>query len=935
MRSLPLRAQVYLLVCFLGGLLALGRFLSRPLTPISFDDWLLTVSLGFLASACQVLVVARRGTAGQRSDHLTLAPLFAAVLLLPPQPLALVIIWTFIPEWYFRDRSWFGQVFNISVYLIAATLVRLALITLTDHPRLTTIADLLTLEPLPLVLLIIIFELTQSMMLALVLWLARGQSLRQSGLFAPESLQLELSLLATGLGFALAWLVAPFYGLLSAIPLLLIFQALHVPNLKEQAATDPKTGLLNMRHFNEMAEREFTQARRHNSHLSILMCDLDYLRNINNTYGHQAGDIVLIGIADIIRNTVRTSDLTARFGGEEFVILLPDANIENALQIAERVRTTLEWTRFDVGAPAGPIGATISIGVAAFPQHGQNLEEIMREADLAVYQAKRRGRNRVIVAGYESRTLAGEWEREHLAHPPPAPRPLTEEHKRPFQESIERLTGASYNQTEPPLQQHHRPKEPVAPPVPPPAAPPPVTARPPIFALILVIVAAGFLALLPGLTIGNIPWLPLLLYAGLTLLAEQFAIENTGQGKVSVSIVPILAAAYLYHEVAILVTALAAVTSLALRVRRFSHRMYFNFGTILLAAQGTHLIFHRFAGTTLDPTAISRLIFPAAVAGLIYHLINQILLCTIRGLDEQRLPWQIWYTEYRWLWPHYAVLGSLALVVALGHQAFGPIGVIALMAPVAMMHLAIKQYLDHTRAYVNQLSQMNERLGEACEATLLALSAALDTRDDETEAHSQRVCRYTKIIGERLGVPADELAEIVRGALLHDLGKIGVPDSILLKPGTLTDEEAALVRKHPEIGYNMLASIPFLAKAAEIVLHHHEAYDGSGYPSGLAGNNIPLGARIFAVADAFDAITTARPYRKALSPAIACAEIGRCSGTQFDPQIVAAFLTIPIEDLTGDSKTSITSPPNSDSKASNWHLYHSPKNASHLFLKAN
>jgi HD-GYP domain-containing protein (c-di-GMP phosphodiesterase class II) len=249
------------------------------------------------------------------------------------------------------------------------------------------------------------------------------------------------------------------------------------------------------------------------------------------------------------------------------------------------------------------------------------------------------------------------------------------------------------------------------------------------------------------------------------------------------------------------------------------------------------------------------------------------------------------------LWPHYIVLGALALIVALGYLHFGPLGVAVLMAPVAMMHLAIKQYMDRTTIYVDELRQLNDQLAGSYEATLQALTRALDTRDEETEEHSQRVKRYTKLMGECLHIGKDELEDIVRGALLHDIGKIGVPDAILLKTGRLTEEERAQIRKHPEIGYSMIAHIPFLARAAQVVLHHHEAYDGSGYPSGLAGANIPIGARIFAVADAYDAMTSDRPYRKAMSHLQACEELQRCRGKQFDPFIVDTFLAIPHKDL--------------------------------------
>jgi putative nucleotidyltransferase with HDIG domain len=185
-------------------------------------------------------------------------------------------------------------------------------------------------------------------------------------------------------------------------------------------------------------------------------------------------------------------------------------------------------------------------------------------------------------------------------------------------------------------------------------------------------------------------------------------------------------------------------------------------------------------------------------------------------------------------------------------------------------------------------------------ATLVALVAALDAREQETSQHSQRVVRYALGIAARLGLPAAERDALGRGALLHDVGKIGVPDAVLMKPGPLSDEEWARMRRHPRIGHDILRQIPFLAPAAEIVLAHHERLDGRGYPRGLAGGAIPLGARVFAVADTYDAITSDRPYRKAAGDAAARAELSRCAGTQFDPACVEAFLAIPQAELQDD-----------------------------------
>jgi HD-GYP domain-containing protein (c-di-GMP phosphodiesterase class II) len=192
-----------------------------------------------------------------------------------------------------------------------------------------------------------------------------------------------------------------------------------------------------------------------------------------------------------------------------------------------------------------------------------------------------------------------------------------------------------------------------------------------------------------------------------------------------------------------------------------------------------------------------------------------------------------------------------------------------------------------------QLQTAMKRIEHTYDETLEALGAALDLRDTETEGHSRRVSRYCFEMAKAMGCTAEQLKQIARGSYLHDIGKIGIPDAILLKPARLTEEEMAVMQTHARVGYDLVSRIGFLAPAAEIVLTHQERYDGTGYPQGLMGDEIPLGSRIFAVADTLDAMTSDRPYRMALPLSAARSEISREAGRQFDPEVVRVFLSIP------------------------------------------
>ncbi|MEQ9619526.1 MAG: response regulator [Deltaproteobacteria bacterium] len=208
----------------------------------------------------------------------------------------------------------------------------------------------------------------------------------------------------------------------------------------------------------------------------------------------------------------------------------------------------------------------------------------------------------------------------------------------------------------------------------------------------------------------------------------------------------------------------------------------------------------------------------------------------------------------------------------------------------------IRANKDYQINLEKRVTEQTHELIKLYSGTLEAMILALDLREHETGYHSYRVTEYALNLGRRMNLSREELSVLAKGALLHDIGKIGVPDHILLKPDKLTDKEWKLMRKHAGFGYDLLKKIDFLEESSKIVHAHHEFYDGSGYPRGIEGEKIPIGSRIFSIVDALDAMTSKRVYRDAMSFEVAVERIKKASGSQFDPKVVDVFLTIPIEE---------------------------------------
>jgi HD superfamily phosphohydrolase YqeK len=409
-------------------------------------------------------------------------------------------------------------------------------------------------------------------------------------------------------------------------------------------------------------------------------------------------------------------------------------------------------------------------------------------------------------------------------------------------------------------------------------------------ALSLIIVAAAVRA--PG-DVGGFAFMTI----AVVTLASTSVRLITGSGTIfSASSFAQLGLAVAFGPSGCLAGALAEQAAVAVRYRIGVFRLVFNVAAIFLsnlAAWGVYTEAVRLPGPTWLKLAVA-----GVAAGGAHNLVNNCGVAIVVSLATGRRFERVLLASLRML--GFSVLyGYAAVGFATFHNQVGAQAFAYGMAPIAAFQVflviyarALRQHEDARTQHVHRIEQAGISLQRSYAETLVALTSALDARDQETEGHSRRVVEYTRLLAVRLGLGEHDLAMISQGALLHDIGKIGVPDAILHKPGPLTEEEWEVMRRHPQIGLHMVSGIEHLREARTIILHHHERFDGKGYPLGLRGEAITLGARIFSVADTLDAITQDRPYRAARSFDQAREEILRHRGTQFDPDVVDVFLTL-------------------------------------------
>ena len=389
---------------------------------------------------------------------------------------------------------------------------------------------------------------------------------------------------------------------------------------------------------------------------------------------------------------------------------------------------------------------------------------------------------------------------------------------------------------------------------------------------VVAVVAAGLttiLATLPGLPQHR--WTELVLFILFAALAESWTVPTTAQGEVSLSFAVNFAAAVLFGPCFGALTACAGGLAYGMVRRKGVVSTAFNAGQFAVAGGLTGLAFDALkAGPHLSLTADA---LACAVAAVVYIVVN----CGLGGgaIALCGRPFM-----HQWL---------LALREGgIFYLAMAPLGALAANAyeqsPWTLLYFPLLVWVIYKG--FGLFAHLRDDTGKA----LVVLANTIDQRDTYTYQHSARVAGYVGHIAARLNLPADEIDLVVSAAHVHDLGKIAIDNRILFKEGPLTDEERQQVNLHPAAGAELAGQFSLFGEGADIIRHHHERWNGAGYPDGLVGEAIPLGARIIAVADVYDAMTSDRPYRRALSHEVALSELIRGAGTQFDAQVVEAFL---------------------------------------------
>ncbi len=872
MKELSLSTRIYLIgVYFLG----LGLFIWNAFQ-VAASHILMVVALSLLAALFLIFKV----EGATNRSHYTFSFLiygFAFAYLNLGETLLVILISNLL-EWMWNRPPWFIQSFNVACYMILMGAAELVFGYMDPSRSLTNAIGVVSIAAS-----MGVFTLLNHLLVGIIVWLARGENFKVSGIFNTLPLMMDLTLLTFGAMLTLVWNFYPYALILFLFPLYLIYETLRIPALEREAEIDHKTGLFNHSHFMKQLGKELDRSKRFDRPLSVIMLDLDLLRNINNTYGHLAGDEVLVGIARILKKLVREYDVVARFGGEEFIILLPETTIQQSFGRAELIRREIEQAEFAVPTSVVPIKATISLGLAERESFAQTPEEIIHHADTALFHSKLSGRNQTFAYKNDAYENFFEDGRKDGALP------RAQAGSMPQLEIEFPAAETTFTQVETvavePIRPHFRKT---------PSRIEPVHIYIGVLALVAAALFFGLERFAPELYRINwlLIWPGLLTSSVLVLFTELFSIDlYIGKTSLSTSAVPILAGNLLFGPVAGVILCTIYAVVVGIKYRSKFNKYIFNFSNQVIAAMLYLLALH-LIGKPLGafPLVVQAILVVMAI--LIVYMTNTWLISFGIGIDLHQSPKKIWTEQYLWLVTIYLGIGLIATAYIVGYRVEGVLGILLMMVPLFLLRISQKQYVDRTRAAVTELREKNivleknaEEIDRLNDGLLDTLAEVIDLRDPHVSGHSKRVTAYAVMLAEKMCLNPKQVKLIRKASLLHDIGKLGISMEILSKPGKLNSYEYEIIKKHVELGGNLVKNSPSFLPIVPIIRQHHEFYNGAGYPDKLAGNQISIEARIVAVADAIEAMTSDRPYRKKLTTKQVIDELKACSGSQFDPLV--------------------------------------------------
>jgi diguanylate cyclase (GGDEF)-like protein len=788
MENFPLKTKIYLISLMLSGLILLVwnlQFLQKE------DLWLLLI-LMVLAS----LAVIYNIEGATIRSHYTISFIVYSFTLfrLGVSEAILVIVVSNLAELVYRKEKWYTRAFNIGCYIVCIQAAALVFYWIDPSGETQSWQSLLA-----IVLSMVTFTLLNHWIIGVVVWLARGENFKQSGIFDLYPLIMDLTMLLMGAGLVLLWNYNPFAVPILLLPVYLIYSSLRVPALERQTEIDTKTGLFNHHYFMQQLTSELNRANRFDRPMSIIMADLDLLRNINNTYGHLAGDEVLIGLAKILQSSVREYDVVSRFGGEEFALMLPETSPEQAYLRAEAIRKLVEKAEFTVPTSVTPIHVTLSLGISCRERFDQSGEEIIHNADVALYHAKLKGRNRAFIYSSSSffqsgekgeigeaqvdqpvsaetenpqTTYAAAYSTYQAAKPAsaiPKEAPVTDKKVKDVNPEQGDSAAASLKQA--PAKAQNR-----------------SALRINLFiGIVASLTAILFILIYEPLSTDN--WWGVALFTLLVVLTEGMSIDLHARDiAISTSAAPLLAGVLLFGPVGALVMSIAFALTAYFKFRGPFSRVIFNASNQLFAAL-IYLGLLDLAGQIfLQWPDIFRLLF-SLLAILIVFLVTTLMISIGMSLNSGDSVQKTWVENFSWLAPHYLVMGMIAFALIFGYSYAGIMGIVSVITPLLLLRLSQQQYLDRTREMVKELRLKNlelekssDEISQINQGLLETLAEVIDLRDPYLLGHSTQVTSYAILISQEMGLNTRQIDTIHKACLLHDLGKLGIPDRILVKP---------------------------------------------------------------------------------------------------------------------------------------------------------